>query len=176
MDPQQKSGNALPKLELETPTGIRRASRLRLSRQTIGYLFIMPAMIFLLLVIAYPVFSTVRMSFERLIVRTRTTSFVGVQNYLDVLQDNTFWLGMKNTVIYTVGSMVLHLLVGGFFAFLLHEKWAATPIRNLTRGLLILPWLFSMAASALMWALLYSPFGPFNYLLTASGLSPQPID
>lgn len=148
----------------------------RLPRQTIGYLFVAPAIIFLLLVIAYPLFTTMRLSFEEVVVRTRTTSFVGLQNYAKLLEDDIFWESMKNTILYTIGSTVLHLLVGGFFALLLNEKWASTRVRNFTRGLLILPWLFSMAASALMWALLYNTFGPLNYLITASGLSAQPVD
>src|SRR5262249_46633458 len=111
-----------------------------------------------------------------IVVRQKTVSFIGLRNYSDVLKDPVFWQSLKNTVIYTVGSMILHLLVGGFLAVLLNEKWANTPIRNFVRGLLILPWLFSLAASALMWALLYSPFGPLNYLLTATGLAAQTVD
>ena len=147
-----------------------------LPKQTLGYLFIAPALIFLILVIAYPLLTTVKLSFEEVVRRTRTTEFVGLQNYAELLEDEIFWESMKNTVIYTVGSTVLHLLVGGFFALLLNEKWAMTPVRNFARGLLILPWLFSMAASGLMWALLYSPFGPLNYLLTSSGLFQEPVD
>src|SRR5947209_12162701 len=151
MDTDQKyTGSAASTVE---PIGTAvRAPRLRLPRQAVGYLFIMPAMIFLLLVVAYPLFTTLRMSFEQLVVRQKTVTFVGLQNYNDVLKDPVFWSSMKNTVVYVIGSMTLHLLVGGFFAFLLNEKWAAAPIRNFARGLLILPWLFSMAAAALMWA------------------------
>src|SRR5262249_39671607 len=111
--------------------GVR--SRLRISRQTTGYVLIMPAMIFLALVIAYPILTTVWVSFTEIVVRQKTVSFIGLRNYSDVLKDPVFWQSLKNTVIYTVGSMVLHLLVGGFLAVLLNEKWANTLIRNFVR-------------------------------------------
>jgi multiple sugar transport system permease protein len=148
----------------------------RISGQTLGYLFIAPAVVFLLLVLVYPLLTTLRLSFEEVVVRTRTTSFVGLQNYARLIEDRIFWESLKNTLYYTIGSTVLHLLVGGFFALLLNEKWAASPIRNLFRGLLILPWLFSMAASALMWALLYSPLGALNHILLSTGLVSTPVD
>jgi multiple sugar transport system permease protein len=59
---------------------------------------------------------------------------------------------------------VLHLALGLGLALLLNVTWFSRGLRNLVRGALILPWLFSTAASALMWALLYHPFGLFNYL------------
>src|SRR5262245_6403616 len=177
MDVEQRSSDtsvARGKVDIAGGVGLR--PRIRLSRQATGYLFIMPAMLFRALVNAYPILTTVWMSFTEIVVRQKTVSFVGLQNYAAVFKDPVFWQGLKNTIIYTVGSMVLHLLVGGFLAVLLNEKWANSPIRNFARGLLILPWLFSLSASALMWALLYSPFGPLNYLLTASGLAAQTVD
>lgn len=170
------SGSPGPIAAVVGTASVSKRRQRRLPRQAAGYLFIAPAVIFLIMVIAYPLFTTVRLSFEKIVVRSRTTTFVGLQNYIELLQDGVFWESLKNTVIYTVNSMVLHLLVGGVFALLLNEKWAGSIARNFVRGLLILPWLFSMAASALMWALLYSPVGPLNYILTASGLVPQPVD
>ena len=50
------------------------------------------------------------------------------------------------------------------FALLLNEPWFNITFRNFVRGLLILPWVFSTAASALMWALLLHNTGPINFL------------
>jgi multiple sugar transport system permease protein len=55
-------------------------------------------------------------------------------------------------------------------------RWATPRIRNFVRGLLILPWLFSLAAAGLIWGLLYQSTGPVNYLLLSSGIVSQPID
>jgi multiple sugar transport system permease protein len=147
----------------------------KLPRQTIGYLFVAPAIVFLLLVVAYPLFSTVRMSVVERNYREKTTTFVGLDNYNRALHDPVFWDSLGNTVTYTIGSVVFHVLIGGFFALLLNENWGAPTLRNMVRGLLILPWLFSMAASALIWSLLYQAVSPINHLLTVSGLSSKPV-
>src|SRR5690349_6030255 len=116
MDSQEFSeGSAVtikPLVLVKAKTG----RRFRLSRQAMGYLFIAPAMIFLFLIIAYPLLNTLLMSFQEIVVRQKIYQFVGLNNYANVLTDSVFWLSLKNTVVYTVGSMVLHLLVGGFFA------------------------------------------------------------
>lgn len=141
-----------------------------------GYLFIAPAVIFLALMIAYPLLSTLRMSLFDVDFRSKTSTFVGLHFYGEVLTDSIFWSSLKNTVLYTFGSVVLHVLLGGGLALLLNERWAPMQIRNVFRGLFIIPWLFSVAASALIWALLYQPVGPLNHLLVTFGVAQEPID
>jgi multiple sugar transport system permease protein len=150
--------------------------RRRWPRQTTGYLMIAPAIIFLLLVVVYPLFDVLRLSlFEFAGLRAQTATFVGLKNFGLLLQDRVFWISLKNTLIFVVGSVVLHALVGGLFALVLNQAWSSTWLRNVVRGLLILPWLFSLAAAGLVWALFLNPLGPLNYLLVASGLAQAPI-
>jgi multiple sugar transport system permease protein len=59
---------------------------------------------------------------------------------------------------------------------LLNARWFSTWLRNALRGLLILPWLFSFAAAALVWGLLYHPFGLLSYLITTLGISAHPVE
>jgi multiple sugar transport system permease protein len=150
--------------------------RWRLPRHVAGYLFIAPAIIYLLLAIGFPLFTTIRTSFIEFDAREKTETFIGLQNYAELMEDERFWGSMKNTIVFTLSSTFFHVLVGSVLALLLNEKWASSPVRNFTRGLLILPWLFSLAASALMWGLLYQPLGPLNFLLIESGLVSDPVD
>ncbi|MGR3304115.1 MAG: carbohydrate ABC transporter permease [Candidatus Scalindua sp.] len=92
--------------------------------------------------------------------------FVGLKNYINLIQDPGFWNSLSRTAIFTVSVTILHLVFGLGFALLLNEKWFSNTLRNIARGLIILPWVFSTAASALMWSLLYHPFGLFNYIAT----------
>jgi len=155
------------------PPAIR---RWRWPRQTTGYLMIAPAIIFLLLVVVYPLFDVLRLSlFEFAGLRAQTATFVGLKNFGLLLQDRVFWISLKNTLIFVLGSVVLHALVGGLFALALNQAWSSTWLRNVVRGLLILPWLFSLAAAGLVWALFLNPLGPLNYLLVAGGLAQTPI-
>ena len=149
---------------------------LRPSRELAGYLFIAPTLIFLALVIAVPLVSTVKLSFEELEFRTRATNFVGLANYAALLGDRLFWRSLENSFLFAIGSTIGHLVVGTCFALLLQGGWARAALRNFVRGLLILPWLFSLAAAALIWGLLYQATGPINHLLVASGLFRTPVD
>ena len=144
--------------------------------QHIGYLFIAPALIFLLLVIVVPIVDTAKVSLETIDYRERETRFVGLAHYVALLGDPTFWHSLKNTLLFALGSTVGHVVLGTLLALMLSVPWASQTIRNVVRGLLILPWLFSLAAAALIWGLLYDPFGPLNYLLMASGLAADHVD
>lgn len=148
----------------------------RISHERLGYVFIAPALIFVAAVVLVPIIETVWRSFTRMNFRERSLEFVWLQNYAEIAGDSLFWLSLQNTFVFAVGSTIGHVVLGTAFALLLTARWASQGVRNLVRGLLILPWLFSLAAAALIWGLLYDPFGPLNYLVVATGLSDDPVD
>ena len=128
----------------------------------IGYAFVAPALIYLLCTSIYPILDIAGMSVSDVNGGVRT--FVGLRQYDAAVRDTELWSSVRTTAIFTVSSVLLHLAVGLTIALLLNEAWFSTGLRNLCRGLLILPWVFSSAAAGLMWSLLYHPFGLFNYL------------
>lgn len=148
----------------------------RLAGGYTGYLFIAPALIFLVLVIAIPVLATVRSSFLEVDFRNRTAEFVGFTHYARLLADGLFWSSFRNTVLFATGSTIGHIALGTLFALLLCGDWARERTKNFVRGLLILPWLLSLAAASLIWGLLYNTSGPLNYLLLSGGLIDEPMD
>jgi len=148
----------------------------RIPGNHVGYFYVAPALVFLALVVAVPILSTFKLSFEELEVRTRAVSFVGLRNYLALLGDPLFWSSFLNSLIFAVASTIGHAAVGIGCALLLVGRWATPRIRNFVRGLLILPWLFSLAAAGLIWGLLYQSTGPVNYLLLSAGIVSHPID
>jgi multiple sugar transport system permease protein len=139
-----------------------RRRRPGLTGATRGYLFVAPALAYLALTALYPLASVVTMSVQD--VADGQWRFAGGLQYARALRDGMVWNSLRNTAIFTVASTVLHLALGLGLALALNQPWFSRRLRNFVRGLLILPWLFSTAASALMWALLYHPFGLFNYL------------
>lgn len=149
----------------------------RWSNQTAGYLMIAPALIFLFVVIVYPLFNVLSLSFfEFAGLRDQTATFTGLNNYTSLLTDRVYWISMKNTLIFVLGSVLGHAAIGLLFALALHQHWPSIWLRNSVRGLLIMPWLFSLAAAGLVWALLLNPLGPLNYLIVAVGLAEDPIN
>jgi multiple sugar transport system permease protein len=101
--------------------------------------------------------------------------YVGFLHYWYLLTDPVFWNAVRNTLVFTGASTVLHLTLGLIFALLLNEVWFSRMLRNVMRGALVLPWVFSTAAAGLMWALLYHPFGLLNYLWVDVLRRAQPV-
>ena len=120
--------------------------------------------------------TTIVGSFLEFAPRPGPARYVGLEHYRRLVGDGIFWLSMWNTLLYTIGSVIFHALVGGFLALLLERTVRPVPCAECRPRTLILPWLFSLAASALIWALLYQPAGPINYLLQAIGIIVSPID
>ena len=127
-----------------------------------GYFFVGPAILFFLFVSVFPLLRTLQMSLVD--VEAGVPKFVGIRHYTDLVQDPWFWNSLRNVLVFTVSSVVLHISIGLGLALLLNEEWFNTTLRNFMRGLLILPWVFSTASSGLMWTLLYHPFGLLNYM------------
>jgi multiple sugar transport system permease protein len=115
----------------------------------------------------YPLGQVIRMSFYE--VTLRKEAWVGLANYAELLTTPLFWQVLWQTVLFTVGSVVMHLVIGMGLALLLHTK-INLQIRNFLRGLLIIPWLFAPTVAGMIWVLMLSPFGVVNGFLTAIGL------
>jgi len=127
-----------------------------------GYFFVGPAILFFLFVSVFPLLRTLQMSLVD--VEAGVPKFVGIRHYTDLVQDPWFWNSLRNVLVFTISSVILHISIGMGLALLLNEEWFNTTLRNFMRGLLILPWVFSTASSGLMWTLLYHPFGLLNYM------------
>ena len=69
--------------------------------------------------------------------------FVGLAQYQRLIGDQWFWNSLGTTILFTIASTLLHLGIGMFFALLLNERWFSTTLRNIMRGVLILPGLFN---------------------------------
>jgi multiple sugar transport system permease protein len=152
-----------------------RWARLRLSRDSVGYLFIAPSLVYLLLVVAVPILRTLSLSFEQLDYRSKTTSFVGFNNYSRLLADPQFWFSLYNSFLFALVSTIGHAVLGLICALLLQGNWAPRGVRNFARGLMILPWLFSLAAASCIWGLIYQSTGPLNELLIGGGVTSGPV-
>jgi multiple sugar transport system permease protein len=141
--------------------------RHRFRHEIQAYTFLGPALFLLIGLMVYPLGQVVRMSFYDITVRAET--WAGVRNYVELLQNPLFWQVLWQTVLFTLGSVIFHLVLGMGLALLLHTRINGK-IRNLFRGLLIVPWMFAPAVAAMIWVLMLSPFGVVNGFLTTIGL------
>jgi len=143
------------------------AVRRRYRHEIQAYGFLWPALVLLGLLMVYPLGQVIRMSFFEVAVRKE--AWVGLTNYADILQDSLFWQVLWQTTLFTVGSVVMHLVIGMGLSLLLHTK-INVRIRNFFRGLLIIPWLFAPTVAGMIWVLMLAPFGVVNGFLTTIGV------
>lgn len=129
--------------------------------------FVLPMILLMAVLIVYPVFEAVRLSFTN---RTITGALVnvGLANYRDLLRDKFFQDAVKVSFIYTSYSIIFKIVVGMISALLLHNL---TRGRSILTGLVLLPWIIPTVVTALAWRSIYDPiFGGLNKFLMATHL------
>jgi multiple sugar transport system permease protein len=134
------------------------------------YLLLLPVLVTVGLVLLYPIAKNVWLSLHALdyVRPQRAQTFLGGENYQQLLASRDFWLGMWNTVVYTVGTVLGSALIGLGTAVFLNEKFRG---RWLARTLTILPWAVPYVAAVLMWTwIMDAEYGVLNYLLLKTGL------
>jgi multiple sugar transport system permease protein len=93
--------------------------------------------------------------------------FSGLSNYSRFVDDPLFWNALRNTAVFTVGSVTLHLLLGMAAALLLNRQIRG---RTVFRIIALVPWMFSSVVVAVLWNWMYSPqFGVINDILDRLG-------
>jgi multiple sugar transport system permease protein len=136
-----------------------------MTRRDSGNKFIMPALALLFFVTVYPVLYVIYLSLRRELLIFHISRFVGLDNYLFLLQDDRFWNALRNTVYFTVVSVSLELLIGLSIAILLNRP---SRLKGIVRAVVLIPWAIPTVVSARMWEWIFnSDFGVLNYILGA---------
>ncbi len=156
------------------PTTYRPARRYPLMRRLfgrdwqLGFAFIAPIVILMVVFIAWPFIKALYTSMTIRNLATRTDVFVGFDNYIRLYSDPFYIQAVRATVIFTFWSILFKLLLGMVAAMLLHGQ---KRFRNLLTGLILLPWIVPSVVQALTWKSIYEPlFGGLNPILRAIGL------
>ena len=147
----------------------------QLRRVAADYAYILPALAVMLLVIGYPVYDTIYLSFfatpPQLAMSRK--SFVGLDNYVRILGSDAFLSVTWNTVLWTFFSTIIAFVLGFCAALVLNREFVG---RGLLRGILLVPYVVSAVAAAYVWRWLYhSDFGAIGALAVALGIADQPI-
>ncbi|WP_420313941.1 carbohydrate ABC transporter permease [Bacillus amyloliquefaciens] len=145
--------------------GISLVSRKRF----IPYLFLAPALIFLLFVYI-PIFENVFFSLFEWSSFQPEKTFIGFKNYIDLFHDPVFFTALRNNVLYAVISLICQVGGGLILAAVLEDrlvrKWSP-----FFRTVFFLPVVISMTVIALLFDFIYNPeIGLLNQLLEAVGL------
>jgi ABC-type sugar transport system permease subunit len=148
---------------------LKRRTSLKQQDARLGWLFLTPSLIVILGVTLWPILTTLVLSFYDAptgINQTRT--FIGLGNYLTLLQDQTFWETIGRTMYFTVVSVSLELIIGlGIAQLIASRPWGW----QFLRFALIIPWAVPTIVNGAMWRWIYSAdFGALNGILLQLGL------
>jgi ABC-type sugar transport system permease subunit len=131
-----------------------------------GYLMIMPFYIFFAVFVIIPIIMNIGLSFTNYNLTQMT--FIGLNNYRNLLTDKFFWVSLQNTLIYTCFTLVFTMALGLMLAVFLNRK-----LRGLKffRTSFYLPYVTSMVAVSMIWLWMYEPsHGIVNQLLKIVGI------
>jgi multiple sugar transport system permease protein len=139
----------------------------------LGYAFVAPALIILMLFIAYPFVLGIRMSLSHWLVGEPPT-FVGLQNFVRNADSTIFTRTVQNTFIYTAAATVLKLVFGMALALVLNNTFRG---KGLVRAAFLLPWIIPTVLSTLAWLWMFdATFSVLNWCLRSLGLVQRGIN
>ncbi len=137
--------------------------------QRTAWLLSLPAFLLMLVFLILPIFSIVLLSFTDWQLGMSNFSWVGLDNYLQMYQDESFWQALKNTFFY-VGLVLPCSVFGGLAIAILIESRPSG--RGLYRTLFFLPVMATLIAMSIVWEYILQPdFGLLNMLLAKFGIS-----
>ena len=144
-----------------------------MKRRLAGWIFVAPAMIAIAVFFVVPVVAALAMSFTDFdiyaLADLRNLRFIGLTNYLNLLQTPLFWQALLNTLFFVVVGVPLSIGASLGAALLLHSKLAR--FKGFYRTALFAPVVTTLVAVAVVWRyLLHTRYGLVNYALTGLGL------
>jgi len=140
----------------------------RARKLLVGYSYLVPAAVCMLATVVVPIGLAIKMSlYNDVLYKPQEYQFIGLGNYLRLIQDPVFWLTLQNSVVWVFGSVILQFVAGFAAALLLHQAFWG---RGLVRTLTLLPWIIPGVVVGLIWEWLYQPnYGVINDLLLKAG-------
>ena len=137
------------------------------ARYLAAYLYLAPSVVLFCVLMLVPMIVAIQYSLlDRPIMRPNP-SYVGLENFKTIFQDDVFWESLQNTLYFTIMSVVFHLSLGMAFALLLNSSRVHPILRSVLRVLYIMPWMFTPVIIAIIWRLLLDPKGVINNILVA---------
>ncbi|MCG8514932.1 MAG: sugar ABC transporter permease [Halanaerobiales bacterium] len=139
-----------------------------------GIVLIAPLLLWIVVMIVYPLISSIWMSLTDVDFLGINSNFVGISNYIELITDVEFWTAMGKSMIWTIGNALLQLILGFTTALIINQQFKG---KSFVRIWIILSWIIPTIVLAIIWRwILNSSFGILNYILQLFNFVEQPID
>ncbi|MGN7772083.1 carbohydrate ABC transporter permease [Phyllobacterium ifriqiyense] len=143
------------------------------SNTAVGLFFMLPAAVFLICFLTYPLGLGVWLGFTDAKIG-RDGVFIGIENYQALANDSVFWMAVYNTVLYTFIASILKFGFGLWLAMILNEH---LPFKSFFRAIILLPWVVPTVLSALaFWWIYDAQFSIISWSLMQLGWIDGPIN
>ena len=115
-------------------------------------LMLAPAILYIVLLVGFPFFLSLYYSLSDVTVGSRDMNFVGLESYRRIVDNQTFWTALKNTLIITIVTQIFVLFFANILAMALsvdfRGKW-------FVRLLILLPWVAPISLGSIGWLWIY---------------------
>ncbi len=145
-----------------------------------GFLFALPAAVYMMVFIGYPMIQNLVLSIKNVDVysfaKPENQIFVGIQNYVELFtsKNSIMTKAIINTLIFTVGSIFFQFIIGFGLALLFNRKF---PGCSFFRGVTMISWLLPVTVAGLLFKFMFaSSGGIINQFLMGFGLIRKPVD
>jgi multiple sugar transport system permease protein len=158
---------------LASEANLKAKKKRKLKEAISGYLFLLPTMAFFLTFVLYPMLKGVYLSLFRF--RGRKVTFIGMDNYVNLMEDKIFLTSVRNTVLITLIAVPIVIAFSMFVAINIYNK--SEKVRSFFRGVFYIPAISSVVSVTVVWAWIYHPqYGILNFVLKNAGLIKQNVD
>ena len=134
------------------------------------YMLLLPVFTMIIVIVFIPLITTIIYSFQsyRLTDPDAQATFVGLSNYIEILQDSRFISSLITSLIYIIGSVIGMLILGLITAQIANQAFKG---RSIFRASILLPWAVAPVVAAQSWKFMFeTDFGIINYVLEGIGI------
>ncbi|UPR54086.1 sugar ABC transporter permease [Vibrio cyclitrophicus] len=157
--------------ELAIPLPSQKVNKLTLGQkreQRSAWLLTLPAVLLMMLFLIGPIIAVITLSFTDWQLGMTSFSWVGIDNYVQLINDDTFWKALKNTLLY-VAIVLPFSVIGGLAIAILIE--ARPSGKSVYRTAFFLPVMGTLIAMSIVWEYILQPdFGLLNMILDQLGI------
>ncbi len=142
------------------------------NERVLSAFMIAPAIIYITVLVGFPFVLAIMYSLSDATTGDPSLDFVGLKNFIAVVQDPVFQKALKNTFIFTFVSQVLIIVLSKALAMALLEDFRG---KRIVRFLILLPWTAPIALGTIGWMWIFdSIFSPIDWVLRYAGLLGSP--
>lgn len=153
-------------LDPATPRGTSNQNRRH--PKTVALLMLLPAAVLIITFLLVPIGLTFGLAFtDAKLISPRPAEFVGVDNFVRLFGDDTFWFSLRNTIIFAIVIVPFQSALALLLAVLVNTKMRGT---NFFRTVYFLPVVTSIVVVSMLWLFMYQPNGLINAVLANFGI------